>query len=135
MATYYVLEQRLAVGWSRSKLARLAGMSPRLLGRLERGETPWKIPQLEACAAALDVPVATLYTPEPSVPEAPSVAHPQRDRPRETHRLWCACGRVALYVVLPRAAGVTMPHSLRDACNGWMPPHGGQVLFHREEGV
>ena len=117
MAAYHVQRYRLAQKLSLKDLAVGTGISARRLGNMERGETEWKVKDLERCAAALKVKVSDLYTPDDANPTAATL--PSASRPAETHVMRCLCGRVVLSVVVPRGWTPGDGSTRQETCQVW----------------
>jgi transcriptional regulator with XRE-family HTH domain len=77
-----VRELRLARGWSQEQLAKVAGLSPRTIQRLEAGEGT-ALDTLQAIAAAFDVEVSEVLAAEKPLPPPPKITFLPRIRTGE----------------------------------------------------
>lgn len=85
---------REARGWTQESLGRHSGLDRQLIGRLERGAVQrWRPEWMTSLAQALDVDVAVLFPPRPSL------VPPRRGRRTST-------ARAARQIVLPQDQGL-----------------------------
>jgi len=77
-----VHELRVARGWSQEQLAKVAGLSPRTVQRLEAGEGA-ALDTLQAIAGAFDIEVSEVLAAEKPLPPPPKVTFLPRIRTGE----------------------------------------------------